>query len=150
MNGTATYDFLSWVRRGAASEIQGEDPLTGSLPYRATLGVKLRVDSARDGGAAAQDDVDVKVQLYGPGDVIGIDPRHIIRSDPEDGAQTFEPNYFATVSSTILTSPGCSRWRRPRTRAPSRQAYGHGWFSWCSPMTNTRAPRTANCCHRSR
>jgi hypothetical protein len=97
VNGTATYDFLSWVRRGAASEIQGEDPLTGSLPYRATLGVKLRVDSARDGGAAAQDDVDVKVQLYGPGDVIGIDPRHIIRSDPEDGAQTFEPNYFATV-----------------------------------------------------
>ncbi len=67
------------------------------MPYRATLGVKLRVDSARDGGTAAQDDVDVKVQLYGPGDVIGIDPRHMIRSDPKEGTQTFEPNYFATV-----------------------------------------------------
>ena len=97
MNGTAGYDFFSWVRRGAASEIQGEDSLTGSLPYRAALGVKLRVDSTRDGGGAAQDDVDVKVELYGPGDVIGIDPRHILRSDPEDDAQTFEPNYFTAV-----------------------------------------------------
>ena len=97
MNGTAQYDFLSWVRRGAVSEIQGKDPLTGTLPHRATLGVKLRVDSSRDGGTAQQDDVNVKVELYGPGDVIGIDPRHIIRSDPKDGAQTFEPNYFVTV-----------------------------------------------------
>jgi hypothetical protein len=97
VNGIAGYDFLSWVRRGAVSEILGEDPLTGSLPFRATLGVKLRVDSSRDGGAAQHDDVNVKVELYGPGDVIGIDPRHMIRSDPKDGAQTFEPNYFATV-----------------------------------------------------
>jgi hypothetical protein len=97
VNGTASYDFLSWVRRGAASEVQGKDPLTGSLPYRASLGVKLRVDSGRDGGGAAHDDVDVKVQLHGPGDVIGIDPRHVIRSDPAEGAQTFEPNCFATV-----------------------------------------------------
>src|SRR4051794_29736491 len=97
MNDAASYGFLSWVRRGAVAEIQVKDSLTGSLPRRGSLGVKLRVDSARDGGAVAQDDVDVKVELYGPGDAIGIDPRHINRSDPEEGAQTFEPNYFATV-----------------------------------------------------
>jgi len=97
VNGTANYDFLSWVRRGAASEIQAEDQLSGSIPYRAELGVELRVDSARDGGAGSSDNVPMKVELYGPGDVHGIDPRHIIRSDPEEGTLTFEPNYFATI-----------------------------------------------------
>jgi hypothetical protein len=93
----ASYDFLSWVRRGVVSEIKDEDPLTGSLPYRAKLGVKLRIDSSRDGGPADHDDVTVDIELYGPGDVIGIDPRHIIGTDPEDGALTFEPNYFAAI-----------------------------------------------------
>jgi hypothetical protein len=98
VSGTvASYGFLSWMRRGVVSEIPTPDPLTGALPYRAKLPVKLRVDSSRDGAGQTSDDVSVNIELYGPGDVLGIDPRHIIRSDPKDGALTFEPNYFATI-----------------------------------------------------
>ncbi|HWW45006.1 MAG TPA: hypothetical protein VN180_08025, partial [Acidimicrobiia bacterium] len=35
--------------------------------------------------------------LYGPGDVTGIDPRHIVRTDPADGTANYEPNYLAAI-----------------------------------------------------
>ena len=84
MNETATYDFLSGVRRGAASEIAGQDPLTGSVPYRAKLGVELRVALPATAAPGSRRR-DREHPLDGPGDVLGIDPRHIIRSDPKDG-----------------------------------------------------------------
>ena len=37
------------------------------------------------------------VRLYGPGDVIGIDPRHVIRTEPRDQTVNFEPNYLAGI-----------------------------------------------------
>ncbi len=37
------------------------------------------------------------VQLYGPGDVVGIEARAIIRTEPRDWITNFEPNYLAAV-----------------------------------------------------
>jgi len=31
------------------------------------------------------------------GDVTGIDPRHIVRTDPPDGTPNYEPNYLAGI-----------------------------------------------------
>ena len=33
--------------------------------------------------------------MHGPGDVLGIDPRQIVRTEPTAGTTDFEPNYFA-------------------------------------------------------
>ena len=37
------------------------------------------------------------VHLYGPIDVVGIDPRHVIRTEPWDATPGFEPNYLAGI-----------------------------------------------------
>jgi len=92
----ASYDFLSYARRGAAADLANIDPLTGGLPSRAPLAVTIGVES-RDGGDVRLDPVLQTVLLYGPGDVTGIDPRHIIRTDPPDGTLNYEPNYLAGI-----------------------------------------------------
>jgi hypothetical protein len=35
--------------------------------------------------------------LYGPGDIIGFDTRHVTLTEPKDGTLNFEPNYFAGI-----------------------------------------------------
>jgi hypothetical protein len=41
--------------------------------------------------------VNMQVRLYGPGDVVGLDPRQIVRTDPAPLTTDFEPNYFPSV-----------------------------------------------------
>src|SRR5262249_5043461 len=36
-------------------------------------------------------------KIYGPGDVTGVDPREIIRTDPHHRFTNFEPNYFPSI-----------------------------------------------------
>ena len=78
----ATYDFVSFVRRGAAADLTAADTLTGALPYRGSIQVQLTVESGATDGSTSTDAKSNTVQTYGPGDVIGIDPRHVIRTDP--------------------------------------------------------------------
>ena len=40
---------------------------------------------------------EANVELYGPGDVVGIDPRHIIRTEPRDFTVNYEPNYLCGI-----------------------------------------------------
>ena len=37
------------------------------------------------------------VRVYGPGDVVGIDPRGVLRTDPLARTADFEPNYLACI-----------------------------------------------------
>ena len=39
----------------------------------------------------------MQMRLHGPGDVIGIDTRLVVRTDPKPEARNFEPNYLAIV-----------------------------------------------------
>ena len=64
------------------------EPSEHALPARSTLPVSMDVN----GVPAA-----TRVQLYGPGDVTGIDRRVVLRSDPSPGATDFEPNYLVTI-----------------------------------------------------
>ena len=43
------------------------------------------------------DDIDRQVRLYGPGDVTGIDPQQVVRTEPRHLATDFEPNYFPAI-----------------------------------------------------
>lgn len=82
--------FLPWVRQGAAATIQTADTLATTQPARISLPVKLRINDVQD----------VKVMmvgLVGPGEVTGLDPQQIVRTDPQRGTTTFEPNYLAGV-----------------------------------------------------
>ncbi len=86
-SSVATVGFLSWVRQGLAASIGG-----GALEIadgHVSLPITLRVN-----GTALST---VPVQLFGPGDVIGIDAREIVRTDPQHLSATFEPNYLPCV-----------------------------------------------------
>jgi hypothetical protein len=91
---TARYQFLPWVRQGAANTFSHADDLNPvlSLPGGQPLNVfpvSLAINN--------QTRVDVSIRIYGPGDVTGIDPNIVIRTDPLPGIADFEPNYLACV-----------------------------------------------------
>lgn len=90
---TATYVFLPWVRQGAAAGIQtpdNPDNLSGSGP----AGIVAVTAGLQVNGAHL---VERTVRLYGLGDVTGIDPQQVIRTEPRHLAQEFEPNYFPAI-----------------------------------------------------
>ena len=86
---SANYVFLPWVRQGAASGIQTPDSLGANQAGIVSVPVKLRINNT--------DDIDRQVRLHGPGDVTGIDPQQVVRTDPRHQATDFEPNYFPAI-----------------------------------------------------
>jgi hypothetical protein len=97
MSRLSTYSFLPWMRQGLAGQITSADNDTTVID-RATVGVHLRVTGeASSGDPFTPAPVSKNIQLYGPGDVIGIDPRAIVRTDPRDWITNAEPNYFAHI-----------------------------------------------------
>jgi hypothetical protein len=87
------YHFLAWARRGVGAAI--DNPDQGSLPDRASLKVQLALN-ANNAAAPTQPNAQT-VQMFGPGDVTGIDPRHIIRTEPRPFTVNYEPNYLAGI-----------------------------------------------------
>src|SRR5215813_1361828 len=86
---SANHVFLPWVRQGAAAGIQTVDTLNDNPAGAVSTPVKLRVNNT--------DDIARNVRLYGPGDVLGIDPQQVIRTEPRNLATDFEPNYFVAI-----------------------------------------------------
>ena len=90
------YHFLAWARRGIGASYKQPDN-DGTLPDRAALNVQVSV-SVQQGSTTTVDNSTVRnVQLFGPGDIIGLDPRHIIRTEPRNFTVNFEPNYLCGI-----------------------------------------------------
>jgi hypothetical protein len=88
------YSFLPWLRRGIASQITG-DP---GAATRASVPVRLQVTGTPvGGGSPLSTEVSQTVQMYGPGDIIGIDSRAIVRTEPRHWITNFEPNFLAFI-----------------------------------------------------
>lgn len=84
-----SYRYLPWTRRGLAAEVDGPDALGSSIASRGEFGVRLTLNT----GASPE----VDLRLYGPGDVIGVDPRVIVRVEPKRLAHDAEPDKFAAI-----------------------------------------------------
>lgn len=92
-----TYSFLPWLRLGIANEISAGD-LDPSVKLRASVPVALTLTGkATDGGADLVAAPSRPVSLYGPGDIIGIERRAIVKVEPRDGFTNFEPNYLPHI-----------------------------------------------------
>lgn len=89
----SAYSFLPWLRTGIATRIT-TDPGTAA---RASIPVRLVVTGEAVGGGTITDDVEQQLQIYGPGDVIGVDPRAISRVEPRNWITNVEPNYLAHI-----------------------------------------------------
>jgi hypothetical protein len=90
MAEVANHIFLPYVQPGVAEHIADSsiDTLAADQPSVITMQVRLVVNT---------DTVDKTLRLYGPGDVTGIDPHQVVRTEPRPGTTEFEPNYFAAI-----------------------------------------------------
>src|SRR5215207_955083 len=85
---TGTYTLLPWVRQGVTAGSLPVETLADTLKARVSVPVNLRVNT---------DPVGIKARLYGPGDVVGIDTRQIVRADPRPRSANVEAKYLASI-----------------------------------------------------
>lgn len=88
----ARYGFLPFLRIGLGARIQNETLGNGVIRASADLTVE-----ASGTGPGQSHTVSRNVEFRGPGDIVGIDPRVIIRTDPKPDATDFESNFFPLV-----------------------------------------------------
>jgi hypothetical protein len=92
MDTLRNYTFLPWLRQGVASEISVTDDLERApsvpSPERADVTVSFKVNGQP---------VSRHVNLLGPGDVIGINPRVIVKTEPRNFVTDFEANYLSYI-----------------------------------------------------
>src|SRR5215469_1546272 len=88
------YHFLAWARRGIGASANNVD--NGPLPDRASLSVQLFLQ-VQGGNPPNPQAPAVPVELFGPGDVVGIDPRMVTRTEPRQFTVNFEPNYLCGI-----------------------------------------------------
>ncbi len=94
----ATYSFLPWLRQGLANNITTGE--TSDVLLRAGIKVKLTVKPTKAEGSStseAEQFVEKDVQLYGPGDIVGIDSKVIVKTEPHNWITNFEPNYLPYI-----------------------------------------------------
>lgn len=90
MDTLRNYTFLPWTRQGFSAEISTDDDLGSgsSSPERAAVSVSFNIN----GQPIAK-----QVQVLGPGDVVGINPRAIVKTDPRNWVTDFESNYLPYI-----------------------------------------------------
>src|SRR5690349_14865942 len=97
MSTLGTYSFLPWLRQGLANQIQSAD-LDASVKVRAHVNVGLELKGEKpEGGTPETRPVNRPVALFGPGDIVGIERRAIVRVEPVDWTTDFEPNYLPAI-----------------------------------------------------
>ncbi len=88
----ATYTFLPWLRQGIANQISGQ---SGN---RATIPIELVIEGQSVDGDGVQSIAVAKdIEIYGPGDITGLDPKSIVKVEPRNWITNFEPNYLPYI-----------------------------------------------------
>jgi len=85
----AGFTFLTWAQRGLARSVDAKDDPAAALAARVSLDVTLRVEGVGD--------VPTTVQLYGPGDITGLERGQVTRMEPRPGTTSFEAGYMAAI-----------------------------------------------------
>ena len=91
-----TYSFLPWLRSGVANSITAADG-DASVKLRAQLKLELTLSGAKVGGGNDDESLQRDISLFGPGDIIGIDSRAVVKVEPRDWITNFESNYLPYV-----------------------------------------------------
>ena len=81
----ARLPFLPWARRGLAGRTP-PDALEQPLPAQVTVDVGVTLTDIPESRFT--------LTVYGPGDVMGVDPRVVVRTDPRPHSIDVEPNYL--------------------------------------------------------
>ena len=87
----AKYTFSSWLRKGIGAKINETDNLGGgvtAVKERPTVPVDVQINTRN---------IHKDFALLGPGDVIGINPAMVVRTEPKHWITNFEPNYLPFI-----------------------------------------------------
>ncbi|NKB82630.1 MAG: hypothetical protein GKS05_12245 [Nitrospirales bacterium] len=90
-----TYTFFSWFRRGLSTQIERADPLGAQDSPKTRVQIDLQVNIRSRGNTLTA--IPQTLNLYGPGDIIGLDRRAVIKTEPREGIKTFESNYLPYI-----------------------------------------------------
>ena len=94
----ASYTFLPWLRQGIVSKIRRQDSLGAvDVVVQDRASVRIFLDIKSDLTEGDPISISNLVQLVGPGDIIGVSSRAIVRTEPRNWVTDFEPNYLAFI-----------------------------------------------------
>src|SRR5688572_24649046 len=93
MSARPSYSFLPWLRQGLASSILTTESDI-NVKLRAAIQVNIDLKAEKLDGAIQTEIITRDIQLYGPGDIVGIESRAIVRIEPHNWITNFEPNYL--------------------------------------------------------
>jgi hypothetical protein len=126
MNGQpiAAYSFLPWARQGLGIYIREGDQDT-TVKIRGSIDVSVQISGDRIGGGTSTQTVARAVQLYGPGDIVGVDPKAIVRCEPRHWITNFENNYLPFVEFYDEDFP----WRYTPARPSPDQRRVRPWLT---------------------
>ncbi|MBX3252643.1 MAG: hypothetical protein KF862_00775 [Chitinophagaceae bacterium] len=101
MADIAHYSFLPWLRQGLNAQIVEKDNLAtgaGAAMERAQLNVELTVHADAVEGNGGNDQVIAKtINVLGPGDVLNISDRVVVRVNPARNVNNYESNNLAYI-----------------------------------------------------
>ncbi len=86
----ACYSFLPWLRQGIANNIKSNP---GAGQQRASIDICLDVES----DTGLKQTLTNTIQMVGPGDIVGLARRAIVREEPRNWSTDFEPNFLPFV-----------------------------------------------------
>ncbi|MGE8341124.1 MAG: hypothetical protein ACN6OI_08825 [Flavobacterium sp.] len=94
----ANYSFLPWLRQGLSNNIIKFDN-DSSVLLRASIKVALEIEAIKVDGKTEDNRIlpAKEIQLYGPGDIVGIDSKAIVKTEPRNWITNFEPNYLPYI-----------------------------------------------------
>ncbi|MEO1628702.1 MAG: hypothetical protein AAFV25_26375, partial [Bacteroidota bacterium] len=122
----AKYSFLPWFRQGLGQFVEQPDSLQAegleSQSGRSTFPISVRIK----GNGKQVKLVDKDFQLIGAGDINGINPQAVIKTEPTDGLLKFEPNYLPYIEFYDEDFP----WRySPATAAGTNKTNLRPWLA---------------------
>jgi hypothetical protein len=91
-----TYSFLPWLRGGVANSI-GQPDGDPSVKVRVAIPLDLTLTGTQLDGGTLSNVIHRDINLYGPGDIIGIESRAVVKVEPRDWITNFEPNYLPYI-----------------------------------------------------
>ena len=93
----ATYTFLPWTRQGLSLSIQQTES-TPNPELRASVAIQLTLRAEGISGPVPDMNLATnKIQLHGPGDLLGIEQLPLIKTEPRHWNTDFEPNDLAHI-----------------------------------------------------
>ena len=117
----AHYSFIPWMRRGLGNKISEEDQLGNTVSgdsfadERAEIDVDLVLKYQQLSGGTGESAISKIINVVSPGDINGINPKAILRTEPAQNVNNFEPNLLAFIEFYEEDFP----WRYSPIIAPS-------------------------------